>query len=277
MILNWLNTAPLPLIAVILLIAMCGAAFPGWRICMHQPASDSDKSDDGGAGYGVSAILGLLALLTGFTFSLAIERFETRRELVLEHANAIGTAYLRVQLLPEPHRARLSGLLTEYTDNVIALAGAPPGEGPPLVAKDDDLLTRLWAATAAGYDSVRELPFSNELVSAMNTVIDTDGARRAARSAHVPTVVFAVLFIYLIGTAGVLGYMLKSRQGRFAGIVLLVLLTLSQLLILDIDRPTMGTIRETQGPMENLRASLKSQPPAVFDRWRGAAGQVAPR
>ena len=56
-------------------------------------------------------ILGLLALLTGFTFSIAIGRFETRRELVLEHANAVGTAYLRVQLLPEPHLARMSGLI----------------------------------------------------------------------------------------------------------------------------------------------------------------------
>ena len=181
-----------------------------------------DRSGDGGEGYGVSAILGLLALLTGFTFSLAIERFETRRELVLQHANAIGTAYLRVQLLPEPHRMRLSTLLTAYTDNAIALAGAPAGEGAPLAAKDDEFLTRLWAATAAGYDSVRELPFSNELVSSMNTLIDTDGARRAARSAHVPTVVFAVLFIYLVGTAGVLGCMLKSPRGRFAGIFLLI-------------------------------------------------------
>ena len=157
------------------------------------------------------------------------------------------------------------------------MAGAPAGEGAPLVAKDDEFLTRLWAATAAGYDSVRELPFSNELVSSMNTLIDTDGARRAARSAHVPTVVFAVLFIYLIGTAGVLGCMLKSPRGRFAGIFLLVLLTLSQLLILDIDRPTMGSIREEQGPMESLRASLAKQPPAVFDRWRGAADRVPPR
>ena len=100
MLLNWLNTAPLPLVAIILLAAMIGAAFPGWRICVR--GARQDGSGDGGEGYGVSAILGLLALLTGFTFSLAIERFETRRELVLQHANAIGTAYLRVQLLPEP-------------------------------------------------------------------------------------------------------------------------------------------------------------------------------
>jgi hypothetical protein len=267
MIVDWLNTTPIPLLGLILLIVMFGAALIGRRLYESGPQPKDDK--DGGESYSVSAILGLLALLTGFTFSLAIDRFETRRELVLEHANAIGTAYLRVQLLPEPHRTRLSGLITEYTDNVIALAHARPENTAPLVAKDDAILTRLWAATAAGYDRVQDKPFSGVFVSAINSLIDNDGARRAARTAHVPTEVFLVLLIYLVGAAAVLGYMLKSHPGRLAGVFLIILFTLSLLLILDIDRPTTGTIRESQRPMEDLRASLKNQPPAIFDRWRG--------
>jgi prepilin signal peptidase PulO-like enzyme (type II secretory pathway) len=261
-----LNTAPIPLLGLIFLIVMFGAAYIGRRLYERGPKPKDEK--DGGESYSVSAILGLLALLTGFTFSLAINRFETRRELVLEHANAVGTAYLRVQLLPQPHRARLSSLIVEYADNAVALASAPPDETAPLLAKDDDILTRLWAATAAGYDSVQDRPFSGVMVSAINSLIDNDGARRAARVARIPTEVFVVLLIYLFGAATVLGYMLKSRPGRIAGIFLIVSFTLSLLLILDIDRPTAGTIRESQRPMEDLRASLKSQPPAVFDRWR---------
>jgi hypothetical protein len=265
-ILDWLSSAPIWWLGVILLAALLASAFIGRAMRPRANPKDDDAKDDYGEGYSVSAILGLLALLTGFTFSLAIERFETRRQLVLEHANAIGTAYLRVQLLPEPHRAQLSALINEYTGNAIALANAPPGNSGSLLAQDDAILTRLWAATKAGYDSIKTLPFAATFVSSINSLVDMDGARRAARSAHVPLEVFAVLLIYLIGTAGVLGYVLRSRRGLFAASFLLVLLTLSQLLILDIDRPMAGTIRESQKPMEDLRDFLKHQPPAVFDR-----------
>jgi hypothetical protein len=267
-ILDWLNNAPIWMLGTVLLLALVAAACLGRAVHPWVHHEDGGSKEDHGEGYSVSAILGLLALLTGFTFSLAIQRFEERRALVLEHANAIGTAYLRVQLLPEPHRARLSGLIVAYTDNAIALAKASPAETAALVAKDDGILTRLWEAAAAGYDSVKTLPFSAPFISSINSVIDDDGARRAARSAHVPIEVFAVLLIYLVGTAGVLGYVLRGRRGLFAAAFLLVLLTLSQLVILDIDRPTAGTIRESQKPMADLRESLKHQPPVIFDRWR---------
>jgi hypothetical protein len=68
-------------------------------------------------------------------------------------------------------------------------------------------------------------------------------------------------------TAGVLGYVLKGTRGRLAGLFLLALLTLSLLLILDIDRPTLGGIAESQRPMEQLRTSL-TQPPSVYDKWK---------
>jgi hypothetical protein len=69
-------------------------------------------------------------------------------------------------------------------------------------------------------------------------------------------------------TAGTLGFSLWGSGSPFSSGVLLVLFTLSLLLIVDIDRPTMGSIREQQGPMERLRASMRSQPPTVYDRWR---------
>ena len=262
MTLDWLNKAPLWMVGAILLAALLAAARLGRRLRIRgrHPAEETQSE-----GYSVTAILGLLALLTGFTFSLAIERFEARRQLVLEHANAIGTTYLRIQLLPEPHRTRLSGLILDYTGNAIALAEAP---SPARLAKDDEILTSLWAASAAAYDSIKALPYAAAFVASMNSLIDYDDARRANRLAHVPAIVFAVLLVYLIGTAFILGYVMKSRRGQLSAAFLLLLLTLSQLLILDIDHPTAGTVRESQAPLENLLRSLKQRPPAVFDRWR---------
>src|SRR5262249_53004306 len=138
-----------------------------------------EKAD--GHDYILSAVLGLLALLTGFTFSLAIGRFEVRRDLVLQQANALGTAYLRTQLLPEPHRTRLSGLIREYTDNVVMLANAGPSRSAPYLTKDDRILTDIWTATAAAYDDIHALPLTVLFVGSINSVIDLDGARRAAR------------------------------------------------------------------------------------------------
>jgi hypothetical protein len=237
----------------------------------NDPAGRAGKRPDGGESYIVSAVLGLLALLLGFTFSLATERFEARRLLVMEETNAIGTAYLRTQLLGEPHRARLSHLLIAYTENKIALAQAKPHTGRALLAADDRLLTDIWAATAAAFDSIKHLDFSSTFVDSMNRMIDLDATRRAARQTQVPTVVFGALLIYMIVTAGVLGYVLSAPRSRYAAGLLLLLLTMSLLLIIDIDRPTTGNINESQRPMEQLLISLKSQPATVYDRWRGTA------
>jgi len=80
--------------------------------------------------------------------------------------------------------------------------------------------------------------------------------------------VFLVLIVYMIMTAGVLGYVLTGRRGRTAAIFLSGLTTLALILIIDVDQPTRGGVKEGQGPMEALQLSLKAQPPPVFDSFR---------
>ena len=275
----WLNNSPLLILGGGMLIIMAlavagGIAFRNWND--RRDPSGARSGEGGLEGYVVSAVLGLLALLMGFTFSLAVDRFDARRVLVLEEANAVGTAYLRAQLLEEPHRTRISELLVNYTDNRIALGTAPPDRIPPLLAENDRMLTDLWAATASAFVTIKGLDFSSTFVDSVNNVIDLDASRKMARMARVPTEVFVVLFIYLIVTAGVLGYVFVGNRGRGAAIFMLLLLTLSLLLILDIDRPTKGGIREAQTAMEQLRASFKNQPPQVFDRYLAADAKVVP-
>jgi len=209
-------------------------------------------------------VLGLLALLIGFTFSLAIDRFETRRALVLEEANAIGTAYLRAQLLDEPHRARISQLLLEYTDNRLEIAGLAPPQARRLAARNDQLANRLWIETVAAWPTIRGMDFSSSFIDSMNTVIDLNESRKTARLAKVPYEVYLVLFIYIIAAAGLVGYTRDSGRERWAATFLFLLLTLSLMLIIDIDRPATGGINESQRPMEDLQASLRSTPPAYF-------------
>src|SRR6478672_7548756 len=103
----------------------------------------------------VSGILVLLALMLAFTTSFVVERYDERRLLAVEEANAIGTAYFQTQALDEPHRTRLSNLLVDYTDNRIVLSTAS-GDRRRLLAKNDRLLTDIWAAVLAATESARD-------------------------------------------------------------------------------------------------------------------------
>lgn len=270
---TWIETAPLWLVAAVLLGLMVLASYVGHSVRRYHdknPPVDEKVARlmAGQEGYIVSAVLGLLALLTGFTFSLAVDRFETRRALVLEEANAIGTTYLRTQLLDAPHRSRISDLLVQYTDNRIALAAAQHNkEGEEVLARNDRLVTELWTATVAAFPTIRGLDFSTAYLDSMNALIDLDAARKASRAAKVPPAVFGVLAIYIIITAAVMGYVLVGPRGRVTGLFLFILIVMSQLLIIDIDRPTAGRVTESQGPMLRLRETLAT-PPAVFDRMK---------
>jgi hypothetical protein len=126
-------------------------------------------------------------------------------------------------------------------------------------------VTGIWQATVAAFPTIRDYDFSSSFIDSINTVIELDSARIAARRAHVPGEVFVVLAVYGAGVALVLGYVLIGWRGRIAGAFLMALFTLAVLLIFDIDSAATGGIRESQEPIERLRASLTDWPPAVFD------------
>lgn len=263
-----LDGTPLWVIGIGLVLSMAIAAAIGWFVRRRLVAASGEREKSDQEGYIVSGALGLLALLLGFTFSLAIERYEGRRALVLEEANDIGTAYLRAQILPSPHRERVSNILVVYTDNRIALAQVhgSGSERDGLVRQNDRLLTDLWAETVAVMPSIRDAEFSGAYIESVNAVIDMDTARKVARGLHVPSEVFLLLLVYQIVSAGVLGFVLYGRHGIALATMLCLLFTLSLLLIIDVDRPTSGGVRESQTPMLLLKDSLASQPPKVFNR-----------
>lgn len=274
---GWLDGAPILILGIVVIILMIAAVAIGVVLKRRRKVGDGDTEDAEGEGYIVSGVLGLLALLMGFTFALAVDRFEIRRSLVLEEANTIGTTYLRTQLLEEPHRSRISGLLIDYAENRVALGTSEARNSPERLAANDRMLTELWAATSSAFQSIKGLDFSSAYLDSMNALIDLDASRKAARTVHVPTEVFVVLVIYMIVTAGVLGYVLVGVRGRSAAAFMLLLLSMSLLLIVDIDRPTRGGVREGQGPMERLVQSLKTTPASAYDRFRLQDAAPAPR
>jgi hypothetical protein len=266
---NLMTAAPIWLIGIILFGGMLAAARLGsWLRRRHEKAAhDKDKDDKSSDQEGliVSSVMGLLALLVGFTFSLALDRFDGRRTGVLEEANAIGTTYLQTQLLDAPHRERISQLLMAYASNRLTLSQAAPGaQTDKALAENDRLVNQLWTAMVAAFPSVKGYDFSSTYVSSMNLMIDMDAARRAARRANIPGEVLGLLLIYQLVAAGVVGYVLSGDRGRQSAAFLFLLFGLSLLVIIDLDRPIGGWIRVSQQPTIDLLNFMKSNPPAAF-------------
>ena len=273
---EWLSGLSLTGLILAMLASMLLASLAGYAIRQFERRRAKRRDEElehSQESYLVGSMLGLLALLLAFSFSMALDRYEERRHLVVQEANAIGTSYLRAQLLDEPHRSRLSKLLVDYTDNRIALANAPRDRVQPILIRNDQLLIDIWAAVAASRESALRHGMTTALLMTYNEVIDLDTERKVARQVRVPAPVLLLLYGFLVLTALVLGYVLEERRGRIGAAVLFLLLSLYVSIIADLNRPASGSIRESQEPMLMLRQSLTAQPPAVFDRFSGEGGQ----
>jgi hypothetical protein len=241
-------------IALVILVALLAAATIGYRgnlWLLHRRGETDAESHD----HLLSAVLGLLALLLGFTFSLALNRYEARRDLVVQEANAIGTTWLRAQLLEPPNSAAMSNLLRAYLDARLAWSEADATEDQQ--AQMAALQQKLWAVTGQVMRSDPNPQLSRGLMDAMNQSFDLAEARAAARLAHVPDRVLSVLLLYALLSAAMLGYTsaAKGKPQRIATASVVVLLTLALVMILDIDRPRSGAIQVSQQPLEELKQS----------------------
>ena len=246
------------------------------RLQLRRIKSSARESSESIAqeGYLLSSALGLLGLLLAFSFGLVLSRYEARRELVIKEANAIGTSYLRAQFLDEPYRSQLSTLLIEYTENRIELASAK-GDRSSYAARNDQLLADIWSNVRAARESAMAHGITTGLVLTFNEVIDLDAERKVAWGLKLPREVAFLLLAFLAMTASLVGHQVDGPRGRRAALVLFVSIALSITVMADLNRPSAGWARESQGPMIMALKSLKAQPPASFDRFSGDSSPPA--
>ena len=118
----------------------------------------------------VASILGLLALVLGFTFSLAASRFNAQRQKVLEEANAIGTTFLRARLLPEPQRSEIARLLRQYVD--VRLQAVEEGQLERALSQSEELHELLWIQTSAVAEKTSNSIITGVFIQSLNNLID---------------------------------------------------------------------------------------------------------
>lgn len=238
------------------------------RLQLRRTKSGGRESGESVAqeGYLLSSALGLLGLLLAFSFGMILSRYEARRELVIKEANAIGTSYLRAQFLDEPYRTQLSTLLVEYTENKIQLASAE-GNRSSYAARNDQLLTDIWSNVRAARESAVTHGITTALLLTFNEVIDLDAERKIAWGLTLPREVLILLMAFLVMVGFLVGHQVDGPRGRRAALALFLSIALSITAMADLNRPSVGWARESQAPMIMALKSLKSQPPASFDRF----------
>jgi hypothetical protein len=248
----------------LLLLAMIAAHELGVRLHARLRAragnSEAESMDEG---FILSGVLGLLALLMAFSFSMALNRLEDRRDLMFQETSAIGYFAMLADGLPEAQGVALKSDLAGYaTARVRASKMADGAARTAAEQQAADLRAPIAAKVSAVLKEGPPGPFPVALASAFDAVEDTAVRRQALTQAHLPARVLGLLAVYAIISAAMLGYAVEgsSARHRVASTAFYLLISLAFGVILDLDRPRSGAIVVDQTPFEEAVEALTPAP-----------------
>ena len=233
------------MVCISLFVGMSLLSIVCYRFGLRRLGEEDTPTEVSGAVIG--AVFALFGLLIAFTFSGAYSRFDGRRQLIVQEANAIGTAYLRLDLLPVSAQAPLRKTFRAYTVSRAALYEKLTDESAKRVelTRASELQREIWTQAVAAsadpdQDSTRIL-----LLPALNEMIDIVTTRTVAIQTHPPLLIWAMLFAIALSCAGLTGYRsgFSARPGHVYHILLAAITACVLYVILDIEYPRYGLIR----------------------------------
>ncbi|SEB87002.1 hypothetical protein [Terriglobus roseus] len=246
---------PGPFFALVLCL-LIAATFAGlWLRVRYQASVEREgtslKTLEG-------AVLALLGLLLGFTFSMAVSRYDLRKQLEIAEANDLGTLWLRTSLLSDGGRVAEQGLLRRYVP--IRISFLTDGTDERLLKQDQQqtgaLQTEMWRVASAEAN-VRRDPETALFLSVLNDSIDDTEKRTAALENRIPSTAWAMLLFLGAVASLIVGTGLQAKS-IVLRILLPVVLTAALALVYDLDSPRSGLIRVHQQSMERLQHSMGS-------------------
>jgi len=216
------------------------------------------SAEHAGAGNQVGAIqgavLGLLGLLLAFSFAAAGTRFMERQDLIGREANAIGTSWLRADLLDEPQRSELKTALAAYTAHRLESATqVQRGWDPAVLAEFERLHERIWKAASSGVAARPELGVT--VLPPVNELIDVHTQRFNATLMHLPYLVQGLLVACSLLAVTVIGYGcgMDGKRRWFLTLSLAVLIASSLWITIDLDQPRRGILQLDDAPLRALK------------------------
>lgn len=203
----------------------------------------------GGAGLGAveGAVFALMGLLIAFTFSGAAARFDARRQLIVEEANDLGTAYLRLDLLPPGPRAAVQESFRRYVDTRLAAyrAVADMELVRAKIAEYQTLQNEIWTQAVAGCQQTAGTTCGVLLLPALNAVFDIASTRIAAVRMHPPMIIYGMLGVVALACALLAGFSMggDARRSWLHVLGFAAILSLTIYVTVDLEYPRLGLIR----------------------------------
>ena len=218
----------------------------GRRIGVRRKTRDP-KDASAGVGPIDGAVFGLMGLLVAFTFSGASSRFDTRRQLIVEETNAIGTAYLRLDLLRAEARPQLQEIFRQYVAERLKVYRKMPDleAVKEELAKATKLQGEIWSQAVAACREEETPQATMLLLPALNAMIDITTNRTMAAQTHPPRIVFVMLFGSALASALLAGYGMAEAKTRdwVRMLSFAALIAAAVYVILDLEFPRIGLIR----------------------------------
>jgi hypothetical protein len=257
-----LDKFPLWAVYVMTVVAVLVAAEVGFRIGIWLQRRDPDSRKTSMTGAVVGGLLGLMAFLLAFSIGIVINQHNGRKAMVVEEANAVGTAYLRAGFLGEPDRTSARDLLREYVE--VRLAAADDQTlFESAMARSEEIHGQLWSIVEDNVSKGQESATMALFVDSINEVIDVHSLRLAAVELRLPRLLGIVLY-----AATVLSFLLvgiaSSADGKrdLLAILLFALALVAVLMILvDLDRPQQGILTVSQTALSDLLRQMTTGAP----------------
>jgi hypothetical protein len=215
-----------------------------------------------------TSTIGILALLLAFSFSQALQRYDSRSDQVVDEANAIGTAWLRIDLLPPQLRGEVRVLMRKYVDVQVRssrIATASGDEWRAAVGEAAELQAALWSYVGRASALDPNMGTTGLFTQSLNEMFDSYGRRDAGLARHVPEPVLLLLFGVFLVAATIVGFAAGTEGHRppAVSLVMVGLIVLLILAVLDLDRPRRGLIEVPKQSLYDLQASIhKAMAPA---------------
>lgn len=255
------NDVPLWVIFAIMVATILISLTIGYRagILVRKRAEGEPEGPIGGV---VGATLGLLAFMLAFTFGVTTNRFDTRKQLLLDEVNALGTAALRADLLPEPHRTECARLIGQYVDARV-LGASDISRLPETLKTTERIQSDLWSHAVALARADMNSDIGALFVESINSIVELHRSRTTvALQYRIPPVVWQILLLLTFLSMVAVGYQF-GITGRYSAAEILILalsFSLVVVLIADLDRATNGLVTVNQQPMIDLQQRLSGNP-----------------
>lgn len=236
----------------------------GYRLghTAHRRSEDEKESPVSAI---TGAILALLAFVMAFTFAIVSDRYDARKALVRDEANAIRTAYLRSDFLPEPDRSEAKGLFREYVGlRLAAVQSGDVGQVGEVVVQSGQIQHQLWNMAVENARKDMNSDVAALYIESLNELIEVQALRVAVGlQARIPTAIWLVLYaLVILGMIGV-GYQTAIAGSRrsWAALILALSFSLVIVLIALLDRPQSRYLAVSQQPLADLQASMAADVP----------------